>query len=40
MLHADDVTARLLLLCAAENVSHGGLGARSVIRRVDEEDSG
>lgn len=29
MLHADDVAARLLRLCAAENIPHGGLRERS-----------
>lgn len=40
MLHADDVTARLLFLRAPENVPHGGLGTRNVIQRVDESVGG
>lgn len=40
MLHADDVTARLLFLRAPENVPHSGLGTRNVIQTLDEEVGG
>lgn len=40
MLHADDVTARLLFLRAPENVPHSGLGTRNVIQTMDEEVGG